>query len=124
MPEKNQPIGDVAVSISATCTLGASGWSRTTIIALMRRKRLPNPEAYLALPAGLEPTTPGVEIRCSLQLNYGSEVAVPRGIEPRPSLRQSDIIATRLWDHYNGTSAGIRTPTNGFGDRYATVTSR
>ena len=37
----------------------------------------------MALPAGLEPATHGLENRCSIQLSYESKMVHPLGLEPR-----------------------------------------
>ena len=52
----------------------------------------------VARPEGLEPSTDGVEVRCSIQLSYGRfELVCMRGFEPLKSLRAS-WVQTRCSD--------------------------
>ena len=80
-------------------------------------------------PPGLEPGTPGLEGRCSIQLSYGRQPSTAKlaaGIEPATSslprmrstteLREPNLPPSGSFEPATGAE-GLEPPTAGFGDR-------
>ena len=76
----------------------------------------------MARPKGLEPLTPALEGRCSIQLSYERTWSGWQDLNPRPSGPKPDALPNCATPRYlNGGEGGIRTHVglhpNGFQDR-------
>ena len=100
IPDESQGYADALTTtpggpIRSLVEKTASGQARRS-----SKSRAPS-RSSLARPVGLEPTTCGLEVRCSIQLSYGRSMPVgdPRGHGVAIRARRSEIIQNEAGPH-------------------------
>ena len=67
---------------------------------------LANPQKILVCLKGVEPLTPALEGRCSIQLSYRHKWSGRRDSNPRPSPWQGDALPLSYFRKKNGADGG------------------